>query len=392
MVRLLSLVCILWLAIGPAFAQPKGPPGPNGPKAPPTSSGGALTPLSSEQHILRPGDQIEFHISALPELPTSYQVRVDGHFFHPIVGEIMANGKTLGQLRTELKTLLAKELRNPNFRLGILEVARHQVAVLGEANSQGTFDVGVGASVLDVIAAAGGLTEKADRDRAVLLRGDEKLEVSLKPEAGGGLTKVRSGDVLYILPGSPISVTGEVIKPGIYAVSRVSGGVREAILAAGGAKEEASLTRVRLIRGSLPAPIVFDITPGSGEPIPLEAQQLEEGDILVVPARQAVVLGAVGSAGPVPLRGGETLLDILPAKISGESDITKIMVIRAENVKDNRDKTEEYNLKEYFEEGKADAVIPIYDGDIVYVPAKGKGGFFTNILNVIGLGRSFLFF
>ena len=387
MARLLRLFFALWLALGPAFAQTPVPKAPS-----PSSSGGALTPLSSEQHILRPGDQIELRIAALPELATTYQVRVDGYIFHPVAGEILANGKTLADLRTEITKRLAKELRNPSFRLGILEVARHQVAVLGEANSQGTFEVGVGASVLDLIAVAGGLTDKADRDRAVLLRGDEKIEVSLRPEAGGGLTKVRTGDVLYILPGSPISITGEVTKPGIYSVSRVSGGVREAILAAGGAKEEASLSRVRLIRASLPAPIVFDITPGTEKPIPLEAQQLEEGDILVVPARQAVILGSVGAPGPVPLRGGETLLDIIPSRISGDSDITKIMVIRAENVKENRDKTEEYNLKEYFEEGKADALIPIYDGDIVYVPAKGKGGFLNNILNVIGIGRSFLFF
>lgn len=387
MARLLRIIFAFWLAFGPALAQAPGP------KAPPPSSspGGALTPLSSEQHILRPGDQIEFHISALPELPTSYQVRVDGYIFHPVVGEVLANGKTLGDLRKDLAKLLAKELRNPTFRLGILEVSRHQVAVLGEANSQGTFTVGVGASVLDVIAAAGGLTDKADRDRAVLLRGDEKVEVSLRPEAGGGLTKVRTGDILYILPGSPISITGEVTRPGIYSISRVSGGVREALLAAGGAKEEASLARVRLIRSTLPAPIIFDITPGTEEPLPLEAQQLEEGDILVVPARQCVVLGAVGAAGPVALRGGETLLDIIPSKISGDSDITKILVIRAQNVAKSRDEKEEYNLKEYFEEGKADAVIPIYDGDIVYVPAKGKGGFLNSVLNVIGIGRSFLF-
>ncbi len=378
------------MVLVPAMAQ--NPPSANPPAARPSSDGGALTPLSSEQHILRPGDQIEFHISALPELPTSYSIRVDGFFFHPVVGEIKADGKTLGDLRLELRKLLAKELRNPTFRLGILEVARHQVAVLGEANAQGTFNVGVGASVLDVIAAAGGLTVKADKDRAVLLRGNEKLEVSLRPEAGGGLTKVRSGDVLYILPGSPISVTGEVILPGIYSVSRVSGGAREAILAAGGAKEEASLTRVRLIRASLPAPVVFDMTPGSETPLPLEAQQLQEGDILVIPARQAVVLGAVNTPGPVLLRGGETLLDIIPNKIGAESDITRIMVIRADNVMKNRDEKEEYDLKEYFEKGKADAVVPIYDGDLVYVPVKGKGFLNSGIgslLNVLGLARLF---
>ena len=391
------LICLLICLALPTWAQapPEGQSAPVAPQASPPSSsdGGSLTPLSSEKHVLRPGDQLEFHVSALPQLPTTYPIRVDGFFFHPVVGEINANGKTLGQLRTELAKLLAKELRNPNFRLGIREVARHQVAVLGEAKNQGSFDVGVGASVLDVIAKAGGLSEKADADRAVLLRGEEQMQISLRPEEGGGLTKVRSGDVIYVLAGSPVSVVGEVTKPGIYSVSRVSGGARAAVLAAGGAKEEASLSRVRLVRATLPKPITFDLTPGSETPIPLEAQQLEEGDILVIPPRQAVILGAVTEPGAVPLRGGETLLDILPSKISGDSDIDSIMVVRAANIRDSREEKEEYDLKAYFEDGKSDIVVPINDGDLVYVPAKSQGGGFMNtansFLSILGIARLF---
>jgi protein involved in polysaccharide export with SLBB domain len=356
---------------------------------PPSSNGGALTTLSTEQHVLRAGDQIELHISSLPELETVYAVRVDGSFFHPIVGEIKAEGRTLGDLRAQITKVLAKELKNPKFRLGIREVARNQVAVLGEAKAQGTYEVGVGASVLDVIAKSGGLTEKADRHRAMLLRGDQTLDISLEPEAGAGLTKVQSGDVLYILAGSPISVTGEVTEPGVYNVSRVVGSPREALLAAGGAKEEASLTRVRLIRATLPQPVVMDLSPGAE--LPLEARQLQAGDIIVVPARQVVVLGAVKEPGPVSLKGSETLMDVLPKQVIAESDIQNILVIRAENVRLNRDEKEEYNLKEYFEEGKADIVVPIRDGDLVYVPAKGKeGGLLqnmSNIFSILGLAR-----
>jgi len=359
----------------------------------PPVDGGALTPLSSEQHIIRPGDQLVFHIASLPDVPSSYSVRVDGHFYHPLIGEVQASGKTLGDLRTELKQKLSKELRNPYFRLGLIQVAQHSVAVLGEANGQGTFQVGVGASILDVIAKAGGLSPKADSDRAVLIRGEEKIDVSLSPQDGGGLTKVRSGDILYILPGSPVSVIGEVTVPGMYAVSRVNGDPRKAILAAGGAKEEAALTRVRLIRATQPEPIILDLTPGSKETLPEAAQQLEEGDILVVPARQAVILGAVASPGPVPLRGDETLMDILPARVGEGSDVRHILVVRAENVKKDRDEREEYDLEEYFKKGKADIVVPIYDGDLVYVPAKDRsGGFFgkfTSIFSVLGMARWF---
>lgn len=352
---------------------------------PPTLSGGSLVPLDSEKHVLRPGDRIEFHLSALPDLPKEYTIRVDGRFYHSLVGDIDASGRTLGELRDELRGRLARELRNPEFRIGILSVTMQQVAVLGEANRQGTFQVGNGATILDLIAAAGGLSEKADREKAMLLRGEEKLEVSLRPDAAEGLIRVRSGDVLYILRGSPVSVTGEVTAPGVYSVSRVSGTPFQAIMAAGGAKEEASLGRVRLIRATEPKPIVLDLRPNAETGLPVAAQQLAEGDILVVPARQAVVLGAVTKPGPVPLRGNETLIDLLPAMVHENSDIDRIMVVRSEDVQATRDKKEEYNLREYFEDGKADVVVPIGDGDLVYVPAKSKGGGLFDNMGILGI-------
>ena len=388
-------IFLLIFQMTPGWAQPAGGGNTgNLPSTLPSIDGGSLTTLSSEEHILRPGDRIEFNIAALPEMPTIYDIRVDGHFYHPLVGDIEASGRTLKDLRGVLEDRLSKELRNPTFRLGIIRVAQHSVAVLGEAEKQGTFQVGVGASVLDVIAAAGGLSEKADSDRAVLLRGDERVEVSLRPEKGGGLTKVRSGDILYILAGSPVSVSGEVTSPGVYSVSRVNGDPRQAILAAGGAKEVASLKRVRLIRATLPEPIILDLSPDSTEPLPEEAQQLQAGDILTIPARQAILLGAVATPGPIPLRGDETLIDILPANVNSDSNIKHILVVRAEDVRKNRDKREEYNLEEYFKEGKADIVVPIGDGDLVFVPPKKSKGsifgpFFQDIFSVFSIARIF---
>lgn len=357
-----NTVGLLLMLLLSAWAQ-EGAPAPMAP-------GGALVPLDSDKHILRAGDRIEFFISALPEMEKDFTIRVDGQFHHPLVGDVQASGRTLPDLREEIKKRLSRELRNPKFRIGILAVAQHQVAVLGEVSKQGTFQVGIGATVLDLIAVAGGLGPKADREKAMILRGEEKIEVSLQPGAAEGLTKVVSGDVLYILAGSPVSVTGEVTTPGVYSISRVAGGPRDAVLKAGGAKEEASLSRVRLIRATEPKAIILDLRPDSETPIPEKARQMQEGDILIVPARQAVVLGAVSAPGPVPLRGDETLLDILPKMVSETSDIDHILVVRAENVMANRDTKEEYNLREYFQDGKADVVVPIRDGDLIYVPAR----------------------
>lgn len=373
-------------------AEPQNPKVP----APPSSSvgnGGVLRTFDSNSYILRTGDKIEFFVTALPELPSVYEVRVDGSFYHPVIGQIKASGRTLSDVREEIKQKLAKELRYPDFRLGLQAITTMEVSVLGEAKSQGSFEIGVGGNALDALAKAGGLTDKADTKKALILRGDQQIEISLDPVEGQGLTTLKAGDVLYIKPGLQVSVAGEVPKPGPYNVSQGGGTPWDAIIAAGGAKEEAALTRVKLIRPSFPEPLVLDLSPTNEQPLPEEAKQLQAGDIVIVPARQAAVLGAVTKPGPMPLTKEQTLLDLLSEQLTNESDIRHVLVVRAEDVQKNRDKKEEYNLNDFLKGGKGElAGIPIHDGDLVYIPGKKQGnGIFNgfNILSVLSIARLF---
>lgn len=129
--------------------------------------------------------------------------------------------------------------------------------------------------------------------------------------------------------------------------------------------------------------------------MPEEARQLQAGDIIVVPARQAVVLGAVAKPGPVPIEKEVSLLDLLSERLTGESDLRHVLVVRAEDVQKNRDKKEEYDLNDFFKNGKGEvANIPVHDGDLVYIPSKKQknglfGGGLGGILSVISLARLF---
>lgn len=379
--NLIKVIFCLLLCVSQGIAQDSPPAKSN------VGNGGVLGTFESESYILKTGDKLELFVTALPDLPSIYEVRVDGNFYHPVVGQVRAAGRTLSDMRSELKAKLGKELRYPDFRLGIQAISKLQVAVLGEASSQGSFDIGVGGTALDALAKAGGLSEKADANSAVILRGTEQIEISLDPVAGQGLTRMQAGDVLYIKPGLQVSVAGEVSEPGPYNVSQGGGTPWNAIIAAGGAKEEAALSRVKLIRPTFPEPLVIDLTPGKEAAIPEEARQLQAGDIVVVPARQAVVLGAVNEPGPTPLVKEVTLLDLLSEKLTAESDIKHVLVVRSEDVQKNRDKQEEYNLNDYLKDGKGDlAAVPIRDGDLVYIPAKNqKGGIFGNFGSVVGI-------
>lgn len=340
--------------------------------------------------LLQPGDQLEINILTLPELEKKYQIRADGTFYHPFAGEVKASGKTLKQVEAYLRQRFAKEIRKPAFRLGVTAMAENEAAVLGEVRAQGKIKFPAGTSVMGVLAQVGGLTEKADLDGAVILRGGKRIPVNLGPAHQEELARmmVQSGDILYVNRGRRIGVSGEVQQKGIYVISSQSGNpVEEAIKQAGGANDTAALNRIQIIRPSLGKPIEVDLLHPNGPPV-----ALEDGDTLVLPPRRVVVLGAVSKAGAMPLVGNESLLDIISQAGLGDAKIDALVVIRAADVQAANDKKEIYDLQGSFVEGNPILKVPIYDGDVVFVPTKeqtqGLLSNSTSLMSILFMARS----
>ena len=331
--------------------------------------------VDERSYKLQVGDELELSFFALPALEKKCVIRADGRFCHSALGEVRARGLTLAQLQREIQRRARTELKNPSFHLGLLSYGKSEIAVLGEVGHQGKFPILPGASVLDVVAQAGGLNDKADPESASLLRGGKSIDIDLRPPSGDKIAsmKLETGDILYIHAGNRISVAGEVQKPGIYAISRKSTNpVADALKAAGGAKSSSALQRVRLLRPTVAGPIIISAMPNKDGQMSKEAQTLQDGDTLVIPERQAVVLGASGKQGAVALHGGETLFDVVSANGVGEkAELNRVIVVRAEDVRAGRGKREEYNLQSFFKDRKDTTPVPIYDGDLVYIPSRG---------------------
>lgn len=339
------------------------------------------------KHVLAPGDVVEINIIALPNLPTTYPIRIDGAFYLAPVGDVPAAGKTLGQLESYLKQRLAQEMRRPQFRLGIKEVAPNRMTVLGEVLQPGSYQLRPGSTVLDLIASAGGLTERADASEGQLIRSTGEVTIPLSP--GGtndSAAQLKDGDVLFIHPGTKVNVTGEVFTPGLLSVPRREGTPMAALIRAGGPKPNASLSRVILFRPALTSTVTLDLS-STGPELPQLAQQLEDGDVLVVPPRQAVVVHKGPKA--VPLRGGENVLDVVIAAGVGEN-LDDVTIVRSQNAQHlasvrpedfndpvksetlQRDlEPEQVDLTRYFETRNPALLVPISDGDIILVPESG---------------------
>lgn len=364
--------------------------------AQPVSQKGPLPVLQGSvetlTRVLLPGDELEIHIATLPELEKKYVIRADGTFFHPMAGEVKAAGTNLKQLEALLSQKFKKELRNPSFRIGLTAIAETEASVLGEVKSQGKFKCPSGTSVMDLLAQAGGLSEKADPDNAILYRDGKEipLRIGATGQAEMARLMVRRGDILYVSKGNRVGVSGEVQEKGVYAVStRSTHPVADALKAAGGPTENAALGRVQIIRPALTEPLIVNL-------LDFENSQkivLEDGDVVLIPPRRAVVMGAVTKQGALPLTGSETLVDVLSQAGIADGRLDAIVVVRSVDVIAGNDKKEVYNLEEAFGEGKIVNNVPVRDGDVVFVPAKDKselmGG---SMLNLLLLARSFFAF
>ena len=371
---ILGLV-VLWAPLG---VQAK----PAVPGTPAATDSVPLNPSTDPRYRIQPGDELEFNVFSLPATEKKFIVRVDGGFYHPVIGEVKAAGLTLKELQANVSKRLSKELKNPTFELGLTNYAKSEVSVLGEVKNQGKFQILPGATVLDVLAQAGGLGEKADPESATLVRAGHNINIDLHPPTGSNQTLLRAepGDILYVHAGNRISVAGEVQKPGVYAVSHHSTNpLVDALKEAGGAKSTGAVHRVKLIRPSLAEPLVLDGAPPEGANVTVTA--LLDGDTLVVPVRQAIVLGTVSKQGPIPLEGGEGLIDVVSqGGLSTDSDLGHVVVVRSMDVKTGAGKREIYDIKDYFHQKKgkdgkpvASPKIDIADGDVVFVPAATKG-------------------
>lgn len=185
------------------------------PSAPATSAPSAATGSSSDaatttsNYVIGPGDSLQVFVWRNPELSVTVPVRPDGKISTPLVEDMVAVGKTPTQLARDMEGVLSEYIRSPQVNIIVNQAASvfNQVRVIGQVNMPQSVPFREGMTVLDVLLAAGGLTDFAAGNRARLVRKDENgKETSRRVRlhdlvAEGRMSEnfpVRPGDVLIV--------------------------------------------------------------------------------------------------------------------------------------------------------------------------------------------------
>jgi len=154
--------------------------------------------------ILASGDVVKLTFSAAPELNQSQKVRSDGKLSLPLVGEVDAAGKTIGQLQGDLIQLYKSQLKTPEVTVS-LETSLTTVVVSGAVNHPAKIAFERPTTVFQAIMEAGGPSEYGTLKKVRLVRtvnGVQKSQVmNVQDTLVSQGTKpfyVRDGDVIYV--------------------------------------------------------------------------------------------------------------------------------------------------------------------------------------------------
>lgn len=98
----------------------------------------------------------------------SYTVSQDGYLYIPQIGKVKADGLTLEELRVALQAEINKYYKEASLTIRLMSF---KVSVIGEVRTPGKILIyNEQATILEAIAAAGDMTEVADKTSIRLLR------------------------------------------------------------------------------------------------------------------------------------------------------------------------------------------------------------------------------
>jgi polysaccharide export outer membrane protein len=231
-----SVIVILSLSLGTmAFQQAK--------EQPPPTTKVAPTQAPEEDYIICPEDLLEIRVFEQPDLSGEVRVSTKGFIrILPFSEPLKAGGLTENQLADVIREKLTTLFRNPQVVVRVKESRSRFVAVIGAVRTPNRYELVRGMRLLDLLAAAGGLTENAGNTIQIIRNGGiAPSELLSKPEEATpvleevDLRQLKSGqvdlvnkpiyprDIVSVPEADQFFVTGNVTTPNAF---KMRGGVR----------------------------------------------------------------------------------------------------------------------------------------------------------------------
>jgi polysaccharide export outer membrane protein len=128
------------------------------------------TAVNDPDYVIGTEDVIAINVWHEPEMSRAMAVRPDGKISLPLIGEVMADGRTPAQLQAELTAKLQTLFKNPDVTVVVQDIRSQKFNVLGEVQRPGMFPLAKPMTILDAVAMAGGFRDFAKPKKMYILR------------------------------------------------------------------------------------------------------------------------------------------------------------------------------------------------------------------------------
>lgn len=161
----------------------------------------------AQPYAIGPGDVLHISVWKDASLDRTVTVRPDGMISFPLLNDIDAAGLTPQALQQAVSDKLKQFMAEPEVSVVVQEVHSYAVSVLGQVKTPGRYEFKTeGASVLDVLAQAGGLTAFASPSDIVVLRTVNGVRKRLSFDYDDAVAGKSGDQVFFVHPGDVILV------------------------------------------------------------------------------------------------------------------------------------------------------------------------------------------
>ncbi len=333
-----------------------------------------------------------------PEFSGVFNIPDSGNVELPGVGLLHLAGMDLDAVSTAVRGRLAKRLRYPEVSVTLKNARPAGISVLGSVRIPGPHPYRPGWRISDALGASGGVAEgvrTADVTVTVIRAGTEKRETvkldDVLSGAEGKDSELGAGDIVSVFAPDTITVyvSGEVKAQGIYHFATGSGTVAQAVVAAGGPTENASLSSVRLARVNGER-IDVDITPTVLRGDASNSPPLEAGDMVIVPEshQRVAVFGSVTSPGIFTMPAGHplTLAESLTLAKGPVRNSRLGRVAVSHPTADGKETHKIFDLARFFQKGDLSQNPVLIPGDVVWVPQSPDSTSWIQVLTGLAEG------
>lgn len=223
-----------------------------------------------QPYLLGPGDVIEVRVFGQNDLNSTAQVDSEGNLSSlPFLDPIPAKCRTEKEVQKDIALAYSRLIKDPQVSVRTIErKSRQPASVSGAVRQAGKVSTERKLRLNELIAASGGVTEKAAGTIQILhteplLCPGPGEEAEALPVAGTSIPLqvikisdlkagavnpiIRSGDLVLVTEAEPVYITGSVLAPGPIML-RDQLTLSRALGMAGGTKKEAKLSEIRIYR------------------------------------------------------------------------------------------------------------------------------------------------